>query len=66
MLDKKSNSDRKKIIMPEQARIEMSRYFLPELEKLSQFVGSHADDWLQNAEKVVNNRRSPIDNLPNL
>lgn len=51
LLDKRSNSDSEKIIMPEQVRVEMSRYFLPELEKLSGIVGSHAIDWHQNAAK---------------
>ena len=56
LLEKKYNSDRKKVIMPEQVRIELSRYFLPELEKLSEMVGSHSINWLQNAEKVVSNQ----------
>lgn len=56
-LKKKSNSDRKKIIMPDQVKTQMYKFYMPELAQLSDLVGSHATSWLHNAEQVVNNNK---------
>ena len=51
-LDKKSNKDRKQINMPAMIKSSVSRYYLPELEKLSSMIGGHARTWLRNAREA--------------
>lgn len=53
VLNKRSNSDNKNIEMPEQAKVEMYRFFLPEIEKLSVMVGGPSLKWLEKAKSVV-------------
>ena len=48
--DKRSNKDRKQINMPAVIKRSVSRYYLPELEKLSSMVGGHSVTWLKNAQ----------------
>lgn len=50
-LDRRSNKDRKQINMPADIKGAVSRYYLPELEKLSSMVGGHVEKWLQNAQE---------------
>lgn len=50
-LGKQSNSDGSKIAMPSEVRTQMSQFFVPELEVLSDMIGGHANMWLNLARE---------------
>jgi LPS sulfotransferase NodH len=52
-LNKVSNYDVQDIKIPMAVKIEMSRFFMPELEKLSNMVGGYTEDWLMKAKKIT-------------
>lgn len=50
-LEKQSNSDGNRISMPGEVRTQMSYFFLPELETLSEMIGGYANGWLDLARE---------------
>ena len=50
-LNKVSNKDNEKIPMSDSLTSSLSRLYLPELEKLSDMIDSHATSWLQKARE---------------
>lgn len=57
-----TNTDKAEISIPNDINIELSTYFLDELETLSSLLGGHATTWLNNAKNTVNNANSEINN----
>lgn len=58
--DKATNRDKAEIAIPNDINIELSTYFLDELETLSSLLGGHATTWLNNAKHTVNNTNLEI------
>jgi hypothetical protein len=50
-LGKRSNADGEKISMPSEVRAQMSQFFMPELEALSDLIGGHSHNWLNLARQ---------------
>jgi len=54
-LEKESNKDKSQITMPTDIKSAVSRHYLPELERLSNMIGGHTINWLDNARKAADN-----------
>ena len=52
-LEKESNKDKSQITMPTDIKSAVSRHYLPELERLSNMIGGHTINWLDNARKAA-------------
>jgi len=52
-MNKSSNRDREEIKMPAGVKTSISRFYIPELEELSQMIGGHAVSWLRKAEETA-------------